>query len=167
MNSTKNLIARQLEALAPRSILAVGVAAAPLVEAYCSVTDGCELVSVNAADALARLVDAPAATRFDFGVVAGCLETLDRDAGDALVARLRDILVRRLCVVVQESDQAADYPWKDAELTSLGLTLLEKAETDSGTLRVYGYDISSYKKTPDWLNPRHWANPQLWNKHRW
>jgi hypothetical protein len=29
------------------------------------------------------------------------------------------------------------------------------------------FDMGCYKATPDWLNARHWANPQLWDKHRW
>ncbi|WP_290652932.1 DUF6231 family protein [Aquisalimonas sp.] len=34
-----------------------------------------------------------------------------------------------------------------------------------GTL--YGFDVGTYKTTPDWLNPRYWANPELWGKYRW
>ncbi|MFW6041456.1 MAG: DUF6231 family protein [Guyparkeria sp.] len=32
---------------------------------------------------------------------------------------------------------------------------------------VYQFDIHDYKQTPDWLNPRNWANPELWDKYRW
>ncbi len=32
---------------------------------------------------------------------------------------------------------------------------------------VFNYDIRDYKHTPDWLNARHWANPELWGKYRW
>ncbi|ANJ66482.1 hypothetical protein A9404_02995 [Halothiobacillus diazotrophicus] len=32
---------------------------------------------------------------------------------------------------------------------------------------VLYFDIHQYKETPDWLNARHWANPQNWNKFRW
>ena len=28
----------------------------------------------------------------------------------------------------------------------------------------YIYNISSYKKSPDWLNSYNWANPELWDK---
>jgi len=37
---------------------------------------------------------------------------------------------------------------------------------DSGD-QGYCFDIDHYKTTPDWLNPRHWANPELWDKYRW
>ncbi len=29
------------------------------------------------------------------------------------------------------------------------------------------FDIAHYKTIPDWLNSRHWANPDLWGKYRW
>ncbi|TKA91199.1 hypothetical protein FAZ79_01265 [Guyparkeria sp. SB14A] len=32
---------------------------------------------------------------------------------------------------------------------------------------VYLFDIKTYKHTPDWLNARNWANPELWGKYRW
>ena len=32
---------------------------------------------------------------------------------------------------------------------------------------LYVYDVSTYKRTPAWLNANGWAHPELWNKHRW
>ncbi|MGD8939893.1 MAG: DUF6231 family protein [Gammaproteobacteria bacterium] len=34
-------------------------------------------------------------------------------------------------------------------------------------MHVYAFDIASYKTTPDWLNNKYWANPELWDKHWW
>ena len=30
--------------------------------------------------------------------------------------------------------------------------------------QVFIYDISEYKDSPDWLNNKYWANPELWEK---
>ncbi len=32
---------------------------------------------------------------------------------------------------------------------------------------LYRFDIADYKTTPDWLNSRYWAHPELFDKHRW
>lgn len=49
----------------------------------------------------------------------------------------------------------------DRKMVSLGFT--RQAAGDP----VYLFDIETYKHTPDWLNARNWANPELWGKYRW
>ncbi|MDD3447840.1 MAG: DUF6231 family protein [Gammaproteobacteria bacterium] len=34
-------------------------------------------------------------------------------------------------------------------------------------VHLYGFDIATYKVTPDWLNSRYWANPELWDRYWW
>ena len=29
-------------------------------------------------------------------------------------------------------------------------------------IRIFYYDLDTYKTVPDWLNSRHWANPERW-----
>ena len=31
-------------------------------------------------------------------------------------------------------------------------------------IATFVYNISEYKDTPDWLNNKNWANPELWEK---
>lgn len=89
------------------------------------------------------------------------LAALVLDSGDniptpdqAAIARARDIDARRCLAWVCDADA-----WPDETLRSLGFSSVADA--------LWGYNISDYKPVPDWLNPRHWANPELWDKHRW
>ena len=36
--------------------------------------------------------------------------------------------------------------------------------SDNDKVQVFIYDISEYKDSPDWLNNKNWANPELWEK---
>ena len=76
----------------------------------------------------------------------------------ALLAALRDRANRRILVHVGEARVGGDT---DRHLVSLGYRRL------SGGEALYLFDIVSYKDTPDWLSPRNWANPELWDKYRW
>lgn len=167
MRMAEDILKRQLQAFAPRSILAVGEGADGLVTGYCARRPDCELASAGSPDAITALVASPPARRYDFGVMAGYLESVDKQTGGVLIARLRDVLVRRLCVVVPEEDPTREEDWTDADMTAFGFSLLKRVQDADAAFRIYGFDIASYKKTPDWLNPQHWAHPERWNKERW
>lgn len=84
---------------------------------------------------------------------------------ESAIARLRDVYATRLWVLARTHGNA--NPNAATSLRALGLSLLTSS-TDGGTTdALYGYDIASYKQTPDWLSPKDWAHPELWNKFRW
>jgi len=48
----------------------------------------------------------------------------------------------------------------DAAFRALGFLL---SATDAAeNLRIYYYDLATYKTVPDWLNSRYWAHPERW-----
>ena len=49
-------------------------------------------------------------------------------------------------------------------LMSLGFQVLRQIQENNIFFVFYIYNISSYKKSPDWLNSDNWANPELWEK---
>ena len=49
-------------------------------------------------------------------------------------------------------------------IMSLGFILAFRINQNNLFYLVYVYNISNYKKTPDWLNNKNWANPELWEK---
>ena len=53
------------------------------------------------------------------------------------------------------------------QLRALGFQDRGTARHDGRSVSVAGFDIDDYKHTPDWLSPRNWANPELWNRYRW
>ena len=82
----------------------------------------------------------------------------------SLVSRLRDILARRV-IILARADDGGDL--NRGALVGLGFHRLGLSQDDSGRRRWYEFDMAHYKVTPDWLNSRHWANPELWDKYRW
>ena len=115
------------------------------------------------------LDELPEHGRFDIAVVAGALEHMDKTAGRKLLAALRDVHAARFCAAVPVGREWAGMSsqWQPGDFFALGLTLLDKYATDDGSIHLYKYDIATYKKTPDWLNARDWANPEMWDKYRW
>lgn len=107
-------------------------------------------------DALSR------AGRHAVAVVAGVLEGVDRRRGMQLLQALRDLHAGRVLAVV-----AAEAPWERTDFFGLGFTELGPCVHRGVPRRVYGYDIDTYKHTPDWLNPDNWANPELFDRFRW
>lgn len=88
------------------------------------------------------------------------LEAFQRSDGEVLLSRLRDLYARRVLARLRPSDT-----WQHNDLTAFGFTRLARLGPEEGIL--YGFDMATYKTTPDWLNPRFWANPELWGKYRW
>ena len=103
------------------------------------------------------------APRAGLAVLVGVLETLTPDEGARLLGSLRDLRARRLLVAVP----AHDARWRLDAMLALGLEAAGHASAGGGPLALYTFDIDRYKRTPDWLNARNWANPELWGRHRW
>jgi len=71
------------------------------------------------------------------------------------ITHLRDLLARRVLVVA--------YGDQSAGLRALGFSQIEKIEG----WELWQFNILEYKEVPDWLNSKHWANPENWGKYRW
>jgi len=147
-----------------RSLLLVGKDTEELLRDYLAQKDflhqNCALTVITD-DFLERMQELG---RFDVAVVAGALETLSREDGAQLIARLRDLHTPRFCVVLSPPGTGEPAVWQSNDFFGLGLRLVNSYE--DGT-RLFKYDIATYKKTPDWFNADGWANPELWDKYRW
>ncbi len=168
MSRTDDPLTRLLKAWRPQRLLAIGEDAARPLRDYAGAENRCALDIVETNDAAGRLLSLPSEQHYDFALVAGFLERVDSATGSAVIARLRDVLARRLCVVIESAKvSGSETVWSDAELSAFGFTLLSRLDQSGDQVRLYGFDIASYKQTPDWLSPRHWAHPELWGKFRW
>lgn len=154
----------------PGSILGIGEGAGDYARNYLAqrqiLKQPCTVTTFSADTALARLTPSH---RYDLGIVANTLEYLDKDLSGQLIARLRDLHTSRFVVVVRVGHDWDDLAtvWNNNEMLGLGMKLLSRYEDEGRQVHVYKYDILSYKKTPEWLNPHDWANPELWDKYRW
>jgi hypothetical protein len=161
-------LAGRLEAFGPASLLAIGPQAGALVADYQSAHPACDIAYLDphgTLDGRALLQELTNQGRFDFVVLRGVLERVDGDTGANLIARLRDMHTQRFCVTLGGID--AGHRWTAAELASMGLTHWSTERVNDADLEIYGFDLGTYKTTPDWLNARHWAHPEHWGKFRW
>lgn len=167
MQRSTNLSRRLLD-YGPGSLLAIGPRSGALLDSYQRAQPGCAITHLDPDGTLAgdELLDALSDHgRFDFVIMRGVLERVDADGGAHLMARLRDVHTRRLCVVMNAAEAA--QRWQGTELIAMGLSHWSSETLDGDVVEIYGFDLGTYKVTPDWLNARHWAHPEHWGKFRW
>lgn len=97
--------------------------------------------------------------QFDVAILSDLCERPSADA-QSLLARCRDLLSRHVFAIV-EHHCAAITP---TSMTALGFLSIP---TDDPEFALFEFHIGAYKQVPDWLNDRHWANPERWDKFRW
>lgn len=107
------------------------------------------------------LLRQPPLRRYTLALLVECLEGLAEQEGERLIAGLRDLYAETLYCFA-----SADR-WPGARMQALGLRPLTSYPRTPGNLALYHFDLYDYKRTPDWLNARHWANPERWDKARW
>lgn len=142
----------------PRTLLTVGDRAHALMQAFRPL-EACSWRRLSGAEAL-RALDL--SQRFDFALVAGALETLTEGRAAILLSRLRDVHSQRFAVLYPRSGA-----WRPNDFLAMGLFRYDDYPGATGVYSLYTFDIATYKRTPDWLSPRHWAHPELWDKYRW
>lgn len=163
----RGTIEEALAAAPARSLLAVGEDSARLFAAYCERHPATRLVELSGADPAKALGASPP---FDLAFVANTLERLPRAEGARLIAGLRDLYATRLYVLVPTGtawDGQLDSLWSATDLIAYGLKASARYAIDGRPVQLFRHDLYDYKETPDWLNAKHWANPELWDKYRW
>jgi len=144
---------------APASVLCLGTAEAELFDPCRSMLPDCHVETRERPPTLQELETEAA---HDLILVSGVLEGLPRAEGEQLIARLRDLGAPRLILAL-----SPDAGWTVPDLLALGLVVLGDLKLNDRGLRLFAFDIAAYKTTPDWLNSRYWAHPELWGKYWW
>jgi len=83
------------------------------------------------------------------------LAGLDAQRARHLISQTRLYVAPRILLAAQP-----DCPLDEAAFRALGFTL--SGLDTAGEVRVYFYDLDTYKIVPDWLNARYWAHPERW-----
>lgn len=155
----------------PKNVLCLGPGTGYAINAFLNQYPDCQMMQIDLvgmkADKVIHLLDTH--DIFEFGIVANSIEHMDKASAEHLLARLRDIYTKKLLVVVPIDKQwegHASY-WEETEMLALGFILKANIRVDEKPVHVYAFDILSYKTTPDWLNNKYWANPELWDQHWW
>lgn len=100
---------------------------------------------------------------WNVGIVHHVLSEMDWQAAQRLLSRLRDIHCRSVYLCWRRCDEQGSLAGVREKIRALGYTPLGSYGEDV----IACFDIDDYKQVPSWLNARHWARPELWNKFRW
>lgn len=151
-----------LEQYRPGRLLVIGRGAQGLVSEYLRRHPECETTVLDPAAAPSAQLG-----RFEMAVVSHVLEYFDRDTAQHLIARLRDVHAQRLIIALSTDDSVEASGLGKNDMLALGLVQVGTYENDGRAVNLYGFDIDTYKTTPDWLNADYWANPELFDKCWW
>lgn len=114
-----------------------------------------DLASAVLNGATVQLQDYPSAQRYDVALGIDALNGLNVQQAEQLISRTRLYVAPRILLVARP-----DCALNEERFIALGFTL--SATDTAENVRIHYYDLDTYKTVPDWLNARHWANPERW-----
>ncbi len=149
-----------LAATEPASALAIGTQAAAALNALRSTQPQITLHTLPHDTATAELSSLGV---HDLALVSD-LARSTHARGGILLAQLRDLYARRVLVLLAPADAEI---WSHQDMIGHGFSRVSEWKRQDPQSELYRFDIADYKTTPDWLNSRYWAHPELFDKHRW
>ena len=153
-----------VEHLHPKRLLCIGPEE-PVLTPYADAAPDRELVGIEGANPLDAL---SGLGTFDFTYVSGTVEFMEKDRAMVLLSRLRDLSSRYLALLVSIGEGAGQIStWTSSDLLALGMVCRGSYHCQGRPLHLYTFDLATYKFTPDWFNPKHWAHPERWDKDWW
>ncbi|MGM8870718.1 DUF6231 family protein [Psychrobacter sp. 2Y5] len=94
-----------------------------------------------------------------------------------IIMRYRDLYAAHLLLAIDNSSDLRAYGFtpfnilNDQPLDTAIKTSASDASSDSlvaqPSLSLWQFNLYDYKRLPNWLNNKYWANPENWDKHRW
>ncbi|WP_018866897.1 MULTISPECIES: DUF6231 family protein [unclassified Thioalkalivibrio] len=114
-------------------------------------------------ETVAAFLEHPPEPRVPLVLLPDTLSALDVTTGQQLLGGLRDRWADEVLILHRLDDQR----WDLNDFLALGFRRDPEAETAAPDHAVYRTSLYDYKLTPDWLNARFWANPEMWDKARW
>jgi hypothetical protein len=165
-NQTETTLKDLVKKFNPRSILVIGPVGEEFFAHYVTDPSRCRM-DVLAVEDIGQRLDTLG--RYDLVFVSHVLERLDKTAAGNLISKLRDLHGSRLIMVVPIGTDWHGHAslWEKIDLLGYGLVQVGGYMHQGRPVHIYAYDIATYKTTPDWLNARYWAHPELFNKHWW
>ena len=153
----------------PTRILLIGDCDADFLSSYKEqkqlIQQSCEIDTITSED-INQLWQTQKA--YDVAIAVNLFEHLEKAKGMQVLSRLRDVLSPQYCIALPTSKTTSNTDWHLTDLFSFALSkVTEYSQTDGTNIGLFKYNISDYKKTPDWLNADNWANPQMWGKYWW
>ncbi len=157
-------IAMALNDAKPRTVLAIGPQADEVFTDFVAANPSSVLTHLAAGDWLAQV---EAAGCFDFVFITGVLEYLPKRDASMLLASLRDVHAKQLYVLAPIGKAWLNHAsfWEYNDLIGLGMERVNVYAKNGLPLALLKFDLRTYKATPEWLNSKYWARPELWDKY--
>lgn len=156
-------LAKAFAELAPCSLLAIGPHAMDAFTGYQTTNPKCHLSHIATGDWLAQV---DACGQFDLVFLSGVLEHLSKPQASMLLARLRDMHTKRLYALVPLGKAWIHHAshWEQNDLIAYGMELVNIYAEHGRPMGLFKFDLYTYKATPEWLNSKYWAHPEMWDK---
>lgn len=150
----------------PQQILSIGPAGRELFASYLA---GCPACSLQECMNVPTLQQLDEYGRYDLVFVSHVLERMPKSEAEHLIARLRDLHSERLIIVLPIGKDWLHHAsqWNQTDMLGLGFSLLAEYQYKQHLVHIYAFDLASYKTTPEWLNSKYWANPEMFDKYWW
>lgn len=153
-----------LETICPEEILIIGVSISELANEYQKqcllINKNCSITKANYPIDVSNVVFSK---RYDIAIISEVIESGNKQNAEQIIGRLRDLCSPRIIIFANLSNSQ----WQDYDLYGFGFNKYNQYKSDNTQFALYQHNIDSYKRTPDWFNPKNWANPEMWNKFWW
>ncbi|MCG8612157.1 MAG: DUF6231 family protein [Pseudomonadales bacterium] len=110
---------------------------------------------------LAFLGDTPAVS---LALVNTGLQRLTRAQAQSAIGQLRNYVATRILVAIYPE---LDSPLSFNDWLALGFRKGPTLNLSGRAVATYEYNLVSYNPKREWNNSKNWANPELFDKHRW
>lgn len=98
----------------------------------------------------------------DLAIVSNITDTLEQAEATQWLGTLRNRYTAHI-ILISDIDASTQKGWQLNDYLALGM----KQVKATSKYQLFVYALESYQRKKDWLNSKFWANPELFDKHRW
>ena len=109
----------------------------------------------------------PDADKIEHLLLYQAFESVPRANALPILAQLRDRRCKLIHIGLEHSHASNETAILPQDLAALGFTCIHQYPFKNHAFHLFRFSLYNYKRTPDWLNSRFWANPERWDKTRW
>lgn len=99
---------------------------------------------------------------YDLVLFNNILSNVSHEKAEQLIAQVRDQHSKQLLVLQSETSN-----WETTNFIQMGMQQIAKFNPANDTPEIWYFSLETYKRVPEWLNSRFWANPEKFDKYRW
>lgn len=149
------LISPLIKQFEPKSVLIVGETAQ---NCYCN-QHNTQVQTLRSPLHIEQLSDLHA---IDLAIISDVTETLNKAEATQWLGMLRNRYAAHI-ILISGNSSSTQVIWQLDDYLALGMKQIETTEHHT----IFSYAIENYQRKKEWLNSRFWANPEMFDKHRW